>query len=71
MSNTGKYTDRTPGIRQSGLTSALANESSAVSVQQRALQTAAALCPRCSLMRRPFRRPVPSISRALCADQRG
>ena len=30
MSNTGKYANRTPGIRQAGLTSALANESSAV-----------------------------------------
>ena len=28
MSNTGKFADRTPGIRQAGLTSALANESS-------------------------------------------
>ena len=30
MSNTGKFADRTPGISASGLTSALANESSAV-----------------------------------------
>ena len=30
MSNTGKFADRTPGIPASGLTSALANESSAV-----------------------------------------
>ena len=30
MSNTGKFADRTPGIRQAGLTSALAHESSAV-----------------------------------------